>query len=91
MPVLDGGLEVFQRVGRWIRNYLETGGRGDPATLEAVSSMREVKAVFGTKLERYGEQKLEEGREEGRERVRRRRTNESNAWHGRSRCGRRKR
>ena len=36
----DHAYEVFQRLGRWLTNYLETGGRGDPETVERVESTR---------------------------------------------------
>jgi predicted transposase YdaD len=66
----DHAYEVFLRLGRWLKNYLETGGRGDPETLDRVKSTREVKAMFGTKLKQYGERIAEEAREEGREKGR---------------------
>ena len=71
----DHAYEVFQRLGRWLKNYLETGGRGDPEAVDRVKSTREVKAMFGTKLKQYGERSRSEvdkkaereGRQEGRQ------------------------
>lgn len=73
----DHAYEVFQRLGRWLKNNLETGGRGDPETVDRAESTKEVKAMFGTRLKQYGERVAQEaaerarreGREEGLELV----------------------
>jgi hypothetical protein len=67
----DHAFEVFQRLGRWLKNYLETGGRGDPETVDRVESTREVKAMFATKLKQYGERVAREAAERARREGRR--------------------
>lgn len=66
----DHAYEVFERLGKWLRNYLETGGQGDPETISRVESTEEVRAMFGTKLQQYGERVAKKAREEGRQKGR---------------------
>ena len=60
----------MERFSLWLQNFL-AGTAGGEDTARPVRNLREVRTMFATKLEQYGEklkrQAREEGREEGRE------------------------
>ncbi|TVQ21177.1 MAG: hypothetical protein EA382_13990, partial [Spirochaetaceae bacterium] len=61
----DEAPEQFEVFGRWFSNYL-AGTAGEAAITEPIRSVWEIKSMFATKLQEYGERLKEEAREEGR-------------------------
>ncbi len=74
----DEAPEQFEIFGRWLSNYL-AGTAGEAAVTEPIRSVWEIKSMFATKLQEYGErlkeearkEALQEGRQEGRQEERR--------------------
>ena len=62
----DEAPEQFAVFGRWINNYL-AGTPAETEVTEPIRSAREVKSMFATKLQEYGERLKKEAREEGRQ------------------------
>ena len=62
----DEAPEQFAVFGRWISNYL-AGTTGAKTVTRAIRSAGEIKSMFATKLQQYGERLKDEARQEGRQ------------------------
>ncbi len=62
----DEAPEQFAVFGRWISNYL-AGTTGATTVTRAIRSAGEMKSMFATKLQQYGERLKDEARQEGRQ------------------------
>ena len=66
----DEAPEQFEVFGRWISSYL-AGTTGENTVTKAIRSAGEIKSMFATKLQEYGERLKEVARQEGRQEERR--------------------